>query len=110
MSPREPLRTVFFAVSAAVALTTGPALLTAPVAHAAPSAEYPFSGEEDEEDGEEEESPDSEQTPENGLAEHAERAERAGGGVATEIIDLSAGILKCGLSIVTEEIDCPLGG
>ncbi|WP_459547707.1 hypothetical protein [Nocardia sp. X0981] len=112
MSPREPLRTVFFAVSAAVALTAGPALLTAPAVHAAPPAEYPLSGEEDDEgDGGDGggRSQDSEHTLENGLAEHGERAERAGGGIVTEVIDLSADILKCGLSIATEEIDCPLG-
>lgn len=106
MSPRKPLRTVFFAVSAAVALTTGPALLTAPAVRAAPPAEYPLS-----EDGEEEEEEtERANTPENGLAEHAERAERAGGGIATEIIDLSADMLKCGLSIATETVSCPLGG
>ncbi|MEU1984920.1 hypothetical protein [Nocardia sp. NPDC019395] len=100
MSPRKPLRTVFFAVSAAAALTVAPALLTTPlatpVALAAPSGQYPLGGE----DGA------TEDTPEKGPAE---RAEKAGGGIVSEAIDLSADLLKCGLSIATEAVSCPLG-
>lgn len=99
MSPRKPLRTVFVAVSAAAALTVAPALLTslaAPAAYAAPS-EYPLGGEE---------GSTKDRGPENGLAE---RAEKAGGGILSETIDLSADLLKCGLSIATPAINCPLG-
>lgn len=100
MSPRKPLRTVFVAVSATAALTVAPALLTtslaAPAAYAAPG-EYPLGGEEGATD---------EKETENGLAE---RAEKAGGGILTETIDLSADLLKCGLSIATPAVKCPLG-
>ncbi|WP_280489137.1 hypothetical protein [Nocardia carnea] len=100
MSPRKPLRTVFVAVSAAAALTVAPALLTSslavPAAYAAPS-EYPLGGEKGSTDeGESENGP-------------AERAEKAGGGILSETIDLSADLLKCGLSIATPAVSCPLG-
>lgn len=99
MSPRKPLRTAFFAVSAAAALTVAPALLTTPFAapaYAAP-AEYPLGGE----DG-----ATKDGKPEN---DPAERAEKAGGGILSETIDLSADLLKCGLSIATPAVKCPLG-
>ncbi|MFI5720085.1 hypothetical protein [Nocardia sp. NPDC051750] len=103
MSPRKPLRTVFFAVSAAAALTVAPALLTSPLATPAALAapgQYPLTGEGEDEGG------TAERTPENGPAE---RAEKAGGGILSETIDLSADLLKCGLSIATEAVSCPLG-
>lgn len=104
MSPRKPLRIVFVAVSAAAALTVAPALLTtsftAPVAAAAPG-EYPLSGTED--------SPDKKKNEEKAEDGPAERAEKAGGGILSESIDLSADVLKCGLSIATPAISCPLG-
>lgn len=107
MSPRKSVRTVFFAVSAAVALSVGPAVLSAPMALAAPAGEFPLADQ-----GESENEPES-RTPENDLAkrteEAGERAEEAGGGVVTEVIDLSGDILKCGLHIATPAIECPLG-
>lgn len=110
MSPRKSVRTVFFAVSAAVALSVGPAVLSAPAALAAPG-EFPFDGQ-----GSENESESRNQEghlPENDLGkrveEAGERAEEAGGGVVTEVIDLSGDILKCGLHIATPAIECPLG-
>lgn len=106
MSPRKSVRTVFFAVSAAVALSVGPAVLSAPVAMAAPG-EFPLADQ-----GDSENEPES-RTPENDLGkrteEAGERAEEAGGGVVTEVIDLSGDILKCGLHIATPAIECPLG-
>ncbi|MET8801030.1 hypothetical protein ABZV91_32245 [Nocardia sp. NPDC004568] len=106
MSPRKSVRTVFFAVSAAVALSVGPALPSAPVALAAPG-EFPLDGQ-----GGSENEPES-RAPENDLDKRAEeageRAEEAGGGVVTEVIDLSGDILKCGLHIATPVIECPLG-
>ena len=106
MSPRKSVRTVFFAVSAAVALSAGPAVLSAPVALAAPG-EFPLDGQ----GGSESES--ESRTPENDLGkrvvEAGVRAEEAGGGVVTEVIDLSGDILKCGLHIATPAIECPLG-
>ncbi|WP_063131522.1 hypothetical protein [Nocardia fusca] len=116
MSPRKSVRTVFFAVSAAVALSVGPAVLSAPVALAAPG-EFPFDGQgsEDEPESRAQEGHTPEgRTPENDLGkrveEAGERAEEAGGGVVTEVIDLSGDILKCGLHIATPAIECPLGG
>lgn len=110
MSPRKSVRTVFFAVSAAVALSHGPAVLSAPVALAAPG-EFPFDSQGSEN---EPESRAQGRTPENDLGkrveEAGERAEEAGGGVVTEVIDLSGDILKCGLHIATPAIECPLGG
>ncbi|WP_416563308.1 hypothetical protein [Nocardia testacea] len=106
MSPRKSVRTMFFAVSAAVALSVGPAVLSAPAALAAPG-EFPLDGQ----GGAENES--ESRTPENDLGKRAEeageRAEEAGGGVVTEVIDLSGDILKCGLHIATPAIECPLG-
>ncbi|MEU4316669.1 hypothetical protein [Nocardia sp. NPDC024068] len=99
MSQRKPVRTAFFAVSAAAALLAGPVLLTAPMATAAPSPEYPLGGEGDGGAG-------TENKPED---DAGERAERAGGGLASEVIDLGADLLKCGLSIATEAVSCPLG-
>ncbi|MEV3960451.1 hypothetical protein AB0M34_06045 [Nocardia sp. NPDC050193] len=117
MSPRKSVRTVFFAVSAAVALSVGPAVLWAPAASAAAPAEFPFDGQDGSEQGgskqgDSEQEPES-RTPENDLGKRAEeageRAEEAGGGVVTEVIDLSGDILKCGLHIATPAIECPLG-
>ncbi|MFI6312796.1 hypothetical protein ACIBEK_22055 [Nocardia fusca] len=120
MSPRKSVRTVFFAVSAAVALSLGPAVLSAPVALAAPG-EFPFDGQgsenEPESRAQEGHTPEGRtpegRTPENDLGkrveEAGERAEEAGGGVVTEVIDLSGDILKCGLHIATPAIECPLG-
>jgi hypothetical protein len=110
MSPRKSVRTVFFAVSAAVALSLGPAALSAPVALAAPG-EFPFDGQGSE--NEPESRAQEGRTPENDLGKRAEeageRAEEAGGGVVTEVIDLSGDILKCGLHIATPAVECPLG-
>ncbi|WP_328387690.1 hypothetical protein [Nocardia sp. NBC_00416] len=99
MSPRKPVRTVFFAVSAAVALTVGPAALSAPTALAAPG-EFPLDGRGGSENKPESSSPDN---------DPGKRAENAGGGLAAEVIDLGADMLKCGLSIATPTIKCPLG-
>ncbi|WP_327149973.1 hypothetical protein [Nocardia sp. NBC_01329] len=99
MSPRKSVRTVFFAVSAAAALCVGPVVLAAPMALAAPG-EFPLDGR-----GGSESEPES-SSPEN---DPGKRAENAGGGLATEVIDLSADMLKCGLSIATPAVKCPLG-
>ncbi|MFC4375240.1 hypothetical protein ACFO5K_14165 [Nocardia halotolerans] len=40
--------------------------------------------------------------------ERAEKAERLGGGVATEVIDLFTGVIKCGLNIATDSVPCSL--
>ncbi|MGW5387419.1 hypothetical protein [Nocardia sp. NPDC003963] len=99
MSPRKSVRSVFFAVSAAVALSVGPALLSAPPALAAPG-EFPLDGQ-----GGSEKKPEA-RTEDN---DPGKRAENAGGGMVSEVIDLSADLLKCGLSIATPAVKCPLG-
>lgn len=119
MSPRKSVRSAFFAVSAAVALSVGPALLSAPPALAAPG-EFPFDDQGGSENKAENNDPQNSNpensNPENSspedsrpLDEMAERAENAGGGLATEVIDLNADTLKCALSIVTTTVECPLG-
>ncbi|GGL08916.1 hypothetical protein [Nocardia jinanensis] len=114
MSPRKSVRSVFVAVSAAVALSVGPALLSAPSALAAPG-EFPLDGQGGSENNPENNSPknnspeDSSPEDSSPLDEMAERAENAGGGLATEVIDLNADTLKCALSIFTTTVDCPLG-
>ncbi|MFD3506392.1 hypothetical protein [Nocardia sp. NPDC058666] len=40
--------------------------------------------------------------------ETAEKTEKLGGGVATEVIDLVTGIIKCGLNIATDSVPCTL--
>lgn len=40
--------------------------------------------------------------------EKAEKSEKLGGGVATEVIDLITGIIKCGLNIATDSVPCSL--
>ncbi|MFE1595955.1 hypothetical protein [Nocardia sp. NPDC058705] len=40
--------------------------------------------------------------------ERAEKSEKLGGGVATEVIDLVTGIIKCGLNIATDSVPCSL--
>ncbi|HLS79476.1 MAG TPA: hypothetical protein VK083_22070 [Nocardia sp.] len=36
------------------------------------------------------------------------KAENLGGSVLEEVIDLSTGILKCGINLVTDSVSCPL--
>ncbi|MFC4125360.1 hypothetical protein [Nocardia rhizosphaerae] len=40
--------------------------------------------------------------------EKAEKAEKLGGGVVTELIDLATGVIKCGLNIATDSVPCKL--
>ncbi|MGW0007936.1 hypothetical protein ACWDT6_29445 [Nocardia grenadensis] len=110
MSPRKFVRTVFLAVSAAVALSLGPAVLSAPAALAAPG-EFPFDGQGGSKSESENRTPEN-RDQENDLGkrveEAGERAEEAGGGMVTQAIDMSADMLKCGLHIATPAIECPL--
>ncbi|WP_155980958.1 hypothetical protein [Nocardia sp. CNY236] len=43
-----------------------------------------------------------------GRDERVEKTERLGGRLTTEIIDLVAGVIKCGLNIATPSVSCPL--
>ncbi|WP_194815164.1 hypothetical protein [Nocardia sp. XZ_19_385] len=38
----------------------------------------------------------------------AEKAEKLGGGLVTKMIDLGAGVIKCGLSLASESVPCKL--
>lgn len=135
MSLRHPMRTVLVALSGALVLTGGPVLLTTsptaaisgPAAAAAPrhsldngsrtaqESDYPFGGDGSDSDGSEgsgregsgRDSRDG-QSGRDGEDGLAGRAEEAVGGLASAVIDLNADMLKCGLSIVLPNIDCPL--
>ncbi len=101
MSPRQRLRTTIVALSGALVLAVGPAVLATPAAVAAPQGgqaqpAYPFDGEE------------GGSTREPKKDERAERAEEFGGGLASEVIDLAANILKCGLNVVTPTVGCSI--
>lgn len=130
MSLRHPMRTVLVALSGALVLTGGPVLLTTsptaaisgPAAVAAPrhsldngsrtteESDYPFGGAGSDSDSSKRNSTDNRDRGSghdsgDGLAG---RAEEAVGGMASAVIDLNADVLKCGLSIVLPNIDCPL--
>ncbi|WP_194979664.1 hypothetical protein [Nocardia cyriacigeorgica] len=100
MSPRQRLRTTIVALSGALILAAGPAVLSAPAAVAAPQGgqpSYPFDGGED-----------GGTAHEPKKDERAQRAEEFGGGLASEVIDLAANILKCGLNVVTPTVGCSI--
>ncbi|MEV6278359.1 hypothetical protein [Nocardia sp. NPDC051832] len=40
--------------------------------------------------------------------EKAEKAEKLGGGLVNKMIDLGAGVIKCGFSLTTESVPCKL--
>ncbi|APE36531.1 hypothetical protein BOX37_24305 [Nocardia mangyaensis] len=97
MSARPRLRTVVAAVATVLAVTAGPAVLSTAVATAVPGgSEFPF----------DENAPGRGTEPKTD--ERAERAEKFGGGLATELVDLGGNVLKCGLSIATKTVTCPL--
>lgn len=103
MSARSTIATL----SGALVLTFGavafaaPATAIPPVAPSAPTdpGDYPLNGQ-----GTPKNSPQA--APEQD--EKAEKAEKLGGGVATELIDLATGIIKCGLNIATDSVPCKL--
>ncbi len=103
MSARSTIATL----SGALVLTFGalafaaPATAIPPVAPSAPTepGDYPLNGQ-----GTPKNSPQA--APQED--EKAEKAEKLGGGVATELIDLATGIIKCGLNIATDSVPCKL--
>ncbi|MFB7875850.1 hypothetical protein ACFC06_11405 [Nocardia sp. NPDC056064] len=103
MSTRSTIATL----SGALVLTFGavafaaPATAIPPVAPSAPTepGDYPLNGQ-----GTPKNSPQA--SPEQ--SEEADKAEKLGGGVATELIDLATGIIKCGLNIATDSVPCTL--
>ncbi|MFE3541781.1 hypothetical protein ACFXK0_02280 [Nocardia sp. NPDC059177] len=105
MSARSTIATL----SGALVLTVGalafaaPATAIPPVAPSAPTApgDYPLNGQ-----GTPKNSPQQHTEPER--SEEAEKAEKLGGGLATEVIDLVTGVIKCGLNIATDSVPCTL--
>ncbi|MFE6924608.1 hypothetical protein ACFVAV_26530 [Nocardia sp. NPDC057663] len=101
MSARSTIATL----SGALVLTFGalaaapPATAIPPVAPSAPtdSSDFPLNGQ-----GTKKNSPKA--APEK--SEKAEKMEKLGGGVATVLIDLTSGIIKCSLNIVTDSVKC----
>ncbi|MFC6011277.1 hypothetical protein [Nocardia lasii] len=93
-------RSTIAALSGAVLISLG-----APVAVAAPQiippsqaepGDYPLNG------------PGTAPRTGPGVDDQADKAERFGGGLATELIDLATGIIKCGLNLATDTVPCPL--
>ncbi|AHH21046.1 hypothetical protein NONO_c62760 [Nocardia nova SH22a] len=98
MIHRPRVRSLIVAVSGAALLALGSGLLTAaPVnaapAPAAPDPEYPLGGNA-EHPGKPEKDP------------QAEKAEKLGGGTASDLIDMGADLLKCGLNVVIPSVRC----
>ncbi len=102
MSTRSTIATLslalilgFGAAEAAV-----PAAAIPPVAPSAPTepGDYPLNGQ----------GTSPKNAPGAEKNEQAEKTENLGGGLATEIIDLVTGAIKCGLNIATDSVPCPL--
>ncbi|MFI6221330.1 hypothetical protein ACIBEH_12325 [Nocardia salmonicida] len=100
-------RSTIAALSGALVITFGAAAMApaiaapqvVPPSHAEPG-DYPLNGQ----GATPKTSPKT--TPETD--ERAEKSEKLGGGVATEVIDLITGIIKCGLNIATDSVPCSL--
>ena len=101
MFRHQRLRTVVVTLFGAAVLGLGTPVLT-PIAAAAPPTTHgdsPFDG------LGADDAPGKPGTQEQAMAE---KAEKFGGGLASEIIDLISGVAKCGLNIATDAVDCGL--
>ncbi|MGW6425635.1 hypothetical protein ACWF82_23440 [Nocardia sp. NPDC055053] len=106
MSARSTIATL----SGALVLTFGALAVAAPataipsVAPTAPTdqSDYPLNGQ-----GTKKNSPQAAPGKDE-TNEKAEKMEKLGGGVATVLIDLTSGIIKCSLNIVTDSVKCKL--
>lgn len=104
MSARSTIATL----SGALVLTFGavafaaPATAIPPVAPSAPTepGDYPLNGQGTTPKSSPQAAPETD--------ERAEKTEKLGGGVATEVIDLVTGVIKCGLNIATDSVPCPI--
>ncbi|MBY8862488.1 hypothetical protein K7711_38875 [Nocardia sp. CA2R105] len=93
MFHRQSVRTLIIALSGGVILTLGAATA---VAEPQGNPDYPL--------GAQNEAPGH---PETGDADSwAERAEDVGGAIVTQIIDTSANLTKCVVSLVTPSVSC----
>ncbi len=93
-------RALIAAIATGALLTLGSGLLTTAPAHATPiptapahNPNYPLGG-----DAEHPGAPEKDK--------RVEKAEKLGGGTATDIINMGAKILKCGLNIVAPTVKC----
>ncbi|WP_174185845.1 hypothetical protein [Nocardia barduliensis] len=96
MSTNQRLRTVIVALSGALFLALGSATLLAPEVAAAPNITH-VSDSVFDFDGQGSKSDDK-----------AEKAEKLSGNVTTKLIDLVAGIIKCGLNIASPSVKCAM--
>ncbi|BDT96180.1 MULTISPECIES: hypothetical protein [Nocardia] len=99
MSTHQRVRTVIVALSGALVLALGSVTLLAPEAAAAPDnapvvhvsdSVFDFDGQGSKSD------------------DKAGKAEKLSGNVTTKLIDLVAGIIKCGLNIASPSVKCSL--
>ncbi|MET7769718.1 hypothetical protein [Nocardia sp. NPDC005366] len=100
MFRHQRLRTVVVALAGAAVLGLGSTALT-PVATAAPQVtqgDSPFAGL----------GGGAPSKPRTLEEDRAKKAEKFGGGLASEVIDLISGVVKCGLNIATDAVQCSL--
>ncbi|MEU1550780.1 hypothetical protein [Nocardia sp. NPDC005745] len=99
MSTHQRVRTVIVALSGVLVLALGPVTLLAPEAAAAPGTSpgtqvsdsvFDFDGQGSKSD------------------DKSGKAEKLSGNVTTKLIDLVAGIIKCGLNIASPSVKCSL--
>jgi len=95
MTYRQPVRTMIVAVSGGVLLAFGAATATA---GPGVNPNFPLSPQS--------ESPSHPQPEKSEPDKMAEKAEKLGGGLTTKIIDLGAGLVKCGLNVVAPTVKC----
>ncbi|TCJ99614.1 hypothetical protein [Nocardia alba] len=100
MSARSTIAALMITVGAlAFAPTAAAVPQVVPPSHAEPG-DYPLNGQGTTPKNSPKTAPETD--------ERAEKAEKLGGGVATEVIDLITGIIKCGLNIATDSVPCKL--
>jgi hypothetical protein len=95
MSTHQRVRAVIVALSGVLVLALGPVTLQAPEAAASPVTQvsdsvFDFDGQGSKSD------------------DKAGKAEKLSGNVTTKLIDLVAGIIKCGLNIASPSVKCSL--
>ncbi|MFI6040704.1 hypothetical protein ACIA8C_03655 [Nocardia sp. NPDC051321] len=101
MPAHQRVRTVIVALLGTFTVAVGAFALHAPTATAAPIAtqvDFPFDGL-----GTDDGTPGTPKPDEQG-----KKAEKLGGTVTTEVIDLVTGIVKCGLNIASPAVKCSL--
>jgi hypothetical protein len=95
MAHRHPVRTMIVVVSSGALLTLGTAIATA----GPENPNFPLGNHATTPRGPEEKSEPEKPEPQK-------KAEKLGGGLASKIIDMGAGLAKCGLNIVAPTVKC----